>query len=148
MAAFLHAAPTGTRFAGPQLGAWYASAAPRTAIAEVAHHLRREAAARGLPEMRRTFRSYSAMLTGDDYVNLREDAPPGVLDPIDYAAGQAFGEATREAGGAGLVYPSLRHVGGVNVVTYRPRRITAVTQAEHWDVLAPLSGRLIARRLG
>jgi hypothetical protein len=46
MAAFLHVAPGGMRFNGPELGAWYASDQIRTAAAEFGHHLRREASAR------------------------------------------------------------------------------------------------------
>jgi hypothetical protein len=48
MAAFLHVSPTGGRFNGPDLGAWYASAALITAAVKVAHHMRREAVARGI----------------------------------------------------------------------------------------------------
>ncbi len=48
MAAFLHVAPGGMRFNTADLGAWYAAAALPTAVAEVAHHLQREAAARGV----------------------------------------------------------------------------------------------------
>jgi hypothetical protein len=145
MAAFLHAAPAGTRFAGPELGAWYASAEPRTAIAEVAHHLRREAVARGLALMRRTFRQYESALAGEDFVQVTDD--PALLDPRSYVAGQAYGEALRAAGGAGIVYPSLRHAGGINVVAYRPRGIGQVVQAAHFEVTAPVSGRVVARRL-
>jgi len=43
MAAFLHVPPTGARFNGPDLGAWDAAAALRTAAFEVGHRLRREA---------------------------------------------------------------------------------------------------------
>lgn len=147
MAAFLHAAPSGTRFAGPELGAWYASASLVTAIAEVAHHLRREAVASNLPEMRRTYRAYRATPLGRDWLDLTKAAAPGLLDPASHAAGQAFGEECRAAGEAGAVYPSLRHAGGVNLVCWRPRRITRVTQAEHFDIIAPVSGRIVARRL-
>ncbi|PWS38236.1 hypothetical protein DFH01_02765 [Falsiroseomonas bella] len=147
MAAFLHAAPAGTRFAGPELGAWYASAALRTAIAEVAHHLRREAVALGRAAMRRSYRAYRATLSGDDWRDLRIAAPPGVLDRHSHAAGQLLGEAARAAGEAGFVYPSLRHAGGVNIVAYRPRRIGAVTQAEHFDITAPRQGKVVARLL-
>ncbi|MGH7210522.1 MAG: RES domain-containing protein, partial [Acetobacteraceae bacterium] len=58
MAAFLHVAPTGMRFNGPELGAWYAAATLPTAAAEVGHHLRREAVATAQPEMRRDYRCY------------------------------------------------------------------------------------------
>src|SRR5690606_30074023 len=65
MASFLHVAPGGMRFSGPDLGAWYAAASIITAAAEVGHHLRREAVARSVKGMRRTYRNYTAVLIGD-----------------------------------------------------------------------------------
>jgi len=65
MASFLHVAPGGMRFNGPDLGAWYAAASIVTAAAEVGHHLRREAVARSVKGMRRTYRNYTAALIGD-----------------------------------------------------------------------------------
>ena len=62
MAAFLHVAPGGMRFNGPELGAWYAADDIRTAAAEVGHHLRREAVARNVATMSRTYRAYTATL--------------------------------------------------------------------------------------
>jgi len=64
-AAFLHAPPTGARFTGPDLGAWYASGEVKTSAAEVGHHLRREVAARHVPRLLRIYRAYSARLDGD-----------------------------------------------------------------------------------
>ena len=58
MAAFLHVGPAGGRFNAPELGAWYASAALVTAAIEVAHHMRREAFARGVADVQRQFRQY------------------------------------------------------------------------------------------
>lgn len=147
MAAFLHAAPEGGRFNGAELGAWYAAAAVATAIAEVAHHLRREAVARGLPEVRRTFRCYRATLNGEDYVDLRGHDRPDLYAPGSHAASQIFGEAARAAGRDGIVYDSLRHKGGTNIVAFRPGLIVDVVQAEHYDLLVPLQGRIVARLL-
>src|ERR1700759_4432733 len=42
MASFMPAAPSGLRFSGSELGAWYASMMVNTATFEVSHHLRRE----------------------------------------------------------------------------------------------------------
>ena len=61
--AFLHVAPGSMRFNG-NLGAWYAAAARTTAVAEVAHHLRREAIARGVSAIERTYRGYTCTFTG------------------------------------------------------------------------------------
>ena len=149
MAAFLHAAPEGGRFSGPHLGAWYASASISTAVAEVAHHLRREAIARGKTEARRVYRSYTAHLLGDDFVDLRglKRARPELYAPASHAASQTFGEEVRTSGGTGILYDSPRHLGGTNVTAFRPTRIAQVRQTDHYDLLVPVKGRIVARRL-
>jgi hypothetical protein len=135
MAAFLHVASGGMRFNGPDLGAWYAAAALPTAVAEVAHHLRREAVATGLPVMRRKYRTYTSMLAGS-YLDIRgqQGARPDVYDAANYAASQALGEDVRRAGGAGLLFDSLRHAGGVNVAALRPTNVLEVVQADHYEI--------------
>ncbi len=60
MAAFLHVAPGGMRFNGPDLGAWYAAASLTTAVVEVGHHLRREAVATAKSSLSRQYRTYTA----------------------------------------------------------------------------------------
>jgi RES domain-containing protein len=133
MATFLHVPPGGSRFNGPDLGAWYAAATLRTAAFEVAHHLRREAVATGAAILQRDFRTYTAELAGS-YLDIRGQQVPraGVYDPGSYAASQALGEAIRASGGAGIIYDSVRHIGGVNIVAHRPRNILQVTQTDHW----------------
>ncbi len=150
MAAFLHVAPGGTRFNGPDLGAWYASATLRTAAVEVAHHLRREAVATGQAQMRREYRCYVAGLEGS-YRDLRGQTAshPDLYASGSYAASQAFGEALRLSGGDGILYDSVRHAGGVNVVAYRPRHVRDVVQAEHMEITVRAAERQIdARVLG
>ena len=133
MAAFLHAPPSGARFSGPDLGAWYGAGAVETAVAEVGHHLRREALARGRTAATRRFRAYRARLEGS-YIDLRGVADPALYASDTYAASQAYGEAQRAAGEDGIVYDSLRHRGGVAVCAYRPHNILEVVQAEHLDI--------------
>ena len=132
LAAFLHAPVSGARFSGPDLGAWYAAATINTAVAEVAHHLRRETLARALSGMTRTYRAYHCRIAGD-YLDLRgqQSTQPALYASADYAASQVFGEAERASGGDGLVYDSLRHAGGINVAAYRPSKIVDVAQGAH-----------------
>jgi hypothetical protein len=148
MAAFLHAAPGGMRFNGSDLGAWYASAAIPTAIAEVGHHLRREAAATG-GVLARTYRAYSARLAGA-YLDLRgrQATRADIYASDSYAAGQALGEAIRASGGSGVLFDSLRHIGGVNVAAHRPRQVLDVVQGDHFELTVTSGARRIeARRL-
>lgn len=148
MAAFLHVAPAGSRFNGAELGAWYAAAETRTAIAEVGHHLRREAAARALPELRRTYRSYTARLEGS-FVDLRGlgSDRPELYAPDGYAASQAFGEAVRASAQDGILYDSVRLRGGVNAVSYRPAKVLDVVQAGHFEIVVTAADRRIEARL-
>ena len=145
LAAFLHVAPNGGRFNGPDLGAWYASAEIRTAAAEVAHHLRREAVARDVPAMTRVYRSYTARLEGA-FRDVRGE--PELHDPASHEASQAFGEAERAAGRDGIVFDSVRHRGGVNAAAFRPSKIVDVVQAEHFEISVQAPERRIeVRRL-
>jgi hypothetical protein len=135
MAAFLHVAPSGMRFNGPALGAWYAADDIRTAAAEVGHHLRREAAARNAVTMSRTYRAYTATLLGD-YLDIRGQQPirPDVYASERYDASQKLGEEIRTSGGAGLLYNSLRRRTGINAVAHRPRNIVDIAQTDHFEI--------------
>lgn len=144
MASFLHVAPGGMRFNGPDLGAWYASASVVTAAAEVGHHLRREAVARSVNTIRRTYRTYTATLTGN-YLDLcgRQAGYPDAYASGSYEGGQLFGEKVRGSATSGILYDSLRHSGGCNVVGYRPASVTDVVQADHFEISVEAASRRI-----
>lgn len=149
MASFLHVSPAGMRFNSPELGAWYGAAQLPTAAIEVAHHLRREAVARSIPEAVRTYRAYLARLAGR-YCDIRDRQAElgGVYAPDGYAESQVYGEKLRAEGGAGIVYDSVRHRSGVNVVAYRPTNILDVVQTDHYEVRVRAGeGRIEIRRL-
>lgn len=149
MASFLHVAPGGMRFNGPDLGAWYASPETETAAAEVAHHLRREAIARNVPSMKRVYRTYSATLLGDycDIRALQSDYPDHYRHD-SYETGQSFGEGVRKMGGAGILYDSMRRRGGCNIAAYRPANVTDVVQADHYEISVEAHGRdIVVKRL-
>ena len=147
MASFLHTNPTGTRFNSPDLGAWYAAAEIRTAAAEVAHHLRREGVARNVPEQTQVYRSYTARLDGS-YLDIRgqQSERPDIYASDRYDASQQFGEAVRRAGGAGILYSSLRRRGGTNIVAYRPTDVLNILQTDHFEIRVPTFERRIEVR--
>jgi len=144
LAAFLHCAPSGARFNGPDLGAWYAAVELRTAAAEVGHHLRREAHAQKLPQLVRDYRGYSCGLDGQ-FVDIlgQQTSRPEIYDSGSWTASQAFGEKQRADNKDGIMFSSLRHAGGINAVAYRPRKILAVTQLDHFRISATVTPRKI-----
>ena len=147
MAAFLHVAPGGMRFNGPELGAWYAADDLTTCAAEVGHHLRREAVARAVKSMSRRFRAYSCALLGQ-YLDIRgqQRVRADIYASDRYAAAQKLGETVRASGGAGILYDSLRRRDGQNVAAHRPLNITEVVQTEHFEISVSAVSRTIEAR--
>jgi RES domain len=119
-AAFCHAHPAGSRFNGPDRGAWYASFELPTAQAEVAFHKTIALAEIDDFDDSLTYDDYLAGFHGE-FHELR-DAPEleACLAPDSYLASQLLGAELLDAGSAGIVYPSVRHAGGTNLVCFRP----------------------------
>ncbi len=92
--------------------------------------------------------AWSLALDLGDYLDIRgqQATRPALYAADSHAASQAFGEAVRASGGAGLLYDSLRHAGGVNVVAHRPRNVLDVTQADHFEIAALAASRRITMR--
>jgi hypothetical protein len=143
MAAFLHVAPGGMRD-GPELGGWYASDQIRSAAAEVGHHLRREASARSVATMSRTYRTYTATLLGD-YLDIRGQQAlyPEVYASDRYETSQQFGENVRASGGAGILYTSLRWQSGIHVVAFPTHNITEIVQEDDFEITVSATDRMI-----
>lgn len=129
-AAFCHAHPQGSRFNGPDRGAWYGSFAVETSIAEVCFHRRIE-----LDEVSWT---KPVSVTSDDYLadftgsfhDVRNNAAfAACLDPDSYVESQRLSHMLLGERSLGIVYPSLRHPGGTCVVCFRPAVVGNVRKA-------------------
>jgi len=120
-AAFCHPHPLGSRFNGPDRGAWYAAFALETAQEEIAFHKGIE-----LAEIQWTDEE---SVTYDDYLadfsapfhDLRGAAGfAACLDPASYRPSQILAERLLDIGSLGIVYPSVRHAGGTCIACLRP----------------------------
>lgn len=138
MAAFTHLNPEGSRFSDGRYGVYYAARSLDTAIAEVSYHRAAFLARTAEPEidvdMREIVANVAAML--HDLCGLG-DAGAALLDPSDYAVPQAFARRLRDAGSTGVLFPSVRHPGGLCVGLFRPRALEAAKSGRHiglhWD---------------
>jgi hypothetical protein len=124
-AAFCHAHPLGSRFNGPDRGAWYAAFEPETAQAEIAFHKWTELAEVNWLEEEATYDDYLADFSAD-FHDLRDGDFGAVLDPGSYVASQALAQELLEAGSLGVVYPSVRRPGGTCLACFRPALVTNV----------------------
>jgi len=109
MAPFTHTSTDRpSRFSDGRLGVLYVAEDFETAVHETIHHHGRfMAATEQTPGWTSQFREL-VMEVRADLHDIRGLEAPELLDPEDYAAAQAFGAAVRAAGGAGIVYPSVR----------------------------------------
>lgn len=142
MAAFLHPSPGGGRFNTENLGAWYASIALETAMEETLyHHTRRlKASDAGFPntiQMRELISHPKAQL--HDLISDKDQHREFYKDQ-DYSASQAFGEDLRKSGQDGIMYESVRHIGGKNIVIFKPKILVPVVQGDHYNYSWDASG--------
>jgi hypothetical protein len=126
-AAFTHANPSGSRFNGPERGAWYAAFARETSEREVAYHKSKELQEIRWPE-KETFIyvDFLADFRGA-FHDIRNDTRfKNCLDPGSYRASQRLAGQLLEDGAAGLLYPSVRHKGGTCIACFRPALVNNV----------------------
>jgi hypothetical protein len=126
-AAFTHARPQGSRFNGPERGAWYAAFSRQTSEAEVARHKAIELLEINWHEKESfTYVDFLADFRGR-FHDIREDRTfQSCLDPDSYGASQHLARELLEAGSAGVVYPSVRHKTGTCIACFRPALVNNV----------------------
>lgn len=131
-AAFTHARPEGSRFNGPERGAWYCSFEIETALAEVAFHKSVEYAEIGRYEDSVIYEAFLADFT-HEFHDLRGDRRfASCLDPHGYRASQKLAERLMRAGAVGIVYPSARRANGTNLACFRPPVVGNVRRGAGW----------------
>lgn len=125
-AVFCHANPLGSRFNGPDRGAWYAGFDLATAHAEVGFHKTVQLAEIGRFDDTVTYDDYLADFSATFHDLRRAKAFRACLDPASYVASQALAERLLDAGALGVIYPSVRHRGGTCLACFRPALVTNV----------------------
>jgi hypothetical protein len=125
-AAFTHAHPAGTRFSGPFRGAWYAARSIQTAQAEVIYHATVSLSEVGKFKDEMTYDEYLANFAGQFHDLRTTQKFAAALDPGSYKASQTLGQTLLMVGSLGLVYPSVRHIGGVCLICFRPALVAHV----------------------
>lgn len=125
-ASFCHAGPQGSRFNSSERGAWYASFDKETAQQEIIFH--KVSALKELPSTEIdylhddvTYDNYLADFHHDFHDIRKDNKFKNCLDKNNYTASQKLASylLTKEKS-AGIIYPSVRHIIGSNLVCFRP----------------------------
>jgi hypothetical protein len=139
MAPFTHPSTARpTRFSAGTYGVYYAGHKFETALREVAFHMGRFYAATSDPSHDEAFRTYEGSLDSVLH-DIRKGDWSAFLDPDPgrYRAPQELGRQLREQGSNGIVYPSVRHVGGECLAAFWPDVVTIPVESKRvmlrWD---------------
>ncbi len=138
MAPFVHASQDKPgRFHDGTYGAFYGANKYETALFETLYHTGQFCAATNevsgwIADMRELVGDIDANL-----VDIRGGGFDDLLASDDYAPSQAFARTTRDEGGNGIVYPSVRHGEGECFAVFRPDVVGIPIQGRHityhWD---------------
>ncbi|HVC18705.1 MAG TPA: RES family NAD+ phosphorylase [Vicinamibacterales bacterium] len=131
-AAFCHPNPLGSRFSGPERGAWYAAFDLATAQAEAGFHKSVELAEIGRFDDSVTYDLYLADFSASFHDLRGARGFPASLAPDSYVASQALAERLLDAGSLGVVYPSVRHGGGTCLACFRPALVANVRRGTRY----------------
>jgi RES domain-containing protein len=120
-AAFCHASPEGSRFNGPDRGAWYAGVDLDTAVAEILFHKSIEYAELDYDDSDTV--PYADFLANFDceFHDIRNSPEHAqCLAPRSYAQSQLLAQQLLENGSNGIIYPSVRKKGGECLACFKP----------------------------
>jgi RES domain-containing protein len=130
-ASFTHANPLGGRFNMPGRGAWYAGLELETSQTEVAFHRAAWLKEVGWNKLDvAEYIDYLADFHGE-FNDLREDLDfVECLDPNSYTSSQTLAMQLLNSGSAGIIYPSVRRVGGFCIACFRPPLVLNVREGQ------------------
>jgi hypothetical protein len=135
-AAFTYAHPAGSRFNGPERGAWYAAFRLETSQAEVAYHRAKELQEINWPHPEVfEYVEYLADFRADFYDIRKQPDFRDCLSPDSYAASQRLAQLLLQRGSAGIIYPNVREKKhGDCISCFRPALVTNVRRGVSLDV--------------
>jgi len=138
MACFTHRNPTGSRFSDGSYGVYYAGKTFETALRETVHHMGKFYAHTDMGPHNEDMRVLVGSIdTGLHDIRGQHRRWKQCLEPSSYQASQALARSLKELDSNGIVYPSVRHVGGECVGVFRPKCVKPPKQASHlryhWD---------------
>ena len=128
-AAFCHPHPLGSRFNGPDRGAWYAAFEIETAQAEVAFHKWIELAEVSWFDENVTYDDYLADFSAELHDIRGGDRFADCLAPDSYLASQDLAQRLLDGGALGIVYPSVRCKRGTCLACFRPTLVMNVRKS-------------------
>jgi hypothetical protein len=129
-AAYTYARPEGSRFNDGERGAWYCAFDAETALAEISFHKTVEYQEIGVFEDSVTYQAMLADFNAGFHDIRGARGFHKCLDPRSYVASQELANSLLELGSMGIIYPSVRAPGGINLACFRPALVGNVRKGQ------------------
>lgn len=129
-AAYTYPRPEGSRFNDGERGAWYCAFDAATALAEITFHKTVEYQEIDRFDDSVTYQVMLADFTSTFHDLRGEKGFDKVLDPSSYIDSQKLAARLLDAGSMGVIYPSVRLAGGVNLACFRPALVGNVRKGQ------------------
>ena len=145
-AAYLHPGPAGSRFNDSTRGAWYAAAEFETSLEEVGYHKAKRLAEMVVPESpagvpeaeSSTYDDWMADFHGNfhslepaaEYANCLAAEPV----PECYLPSQSLARELLKNQSNGVVYPSVRRMGGICLACFRPALVYQPRRNKRYEI--------------
>lgn len=137
-ASFAYAKPSKpNRFNDGKRGAWYAALSVDTCLEEVKFHLVEELTNIGRYDTRVEYAEMHASFAGE-ILDLTAANDHHCLHPcpeIGYPVGNALADAARSKGINLIMYPSVRHQGGICFAALSPHAVQSVAPGDVWEMV-------------
>ncbi len=132
---FAYPHPAGSRFNDGERGAWYCSWDIKTALAEVIFHKTVEYAEIDYFDDSVTYQAFLADFNAP-FHDLRGSAQHlACLDPNSYIPSQSLAAALLSTGSLGVIFPSVRRSGGINLACFRPALVGNVRKGDTFRMI-------------
>ena len=134
-AAFTYPRPEGSRFNGPDRGAWYCSFELETALAEVIFHKTVEYTEINFFYDSVSYQLYLANFSSEFHDIRQISGQEKYLDPNSYEESQLLAAKLFEDESLGIIYPSVRIANGTNLACFRPALVGDVRKTDRYEFL-------------
>lgn len=129
-AAYTYPRPEGSRFNDGERGAWYCAFDAATALAEITFHKTVEYQEIDRFDDSVTYQVMLADFTSTFHDLRGETGYDKVLDPSSYVDSQELAASLLDGGSMGVIYPSVRLAGGINLACFRPALVGNVRKGQ------------------
>lgn len=129
-AAFSYPRPEGSRFNDGERGAWYCAFDIKTALEEIIFHKTIEYTEINRFDDSVMYQEFLADFNASFHDLRRDSKYEDCLDPSSYLNSQDLAIRLLTTDSLGLIYPSVRHSGGTNLVCFRPALVGNVRKGK------------------